>query len=233
MWYHTLTNRRLRQLLLLSLPLLVALGSSPARAMEFALAAGDGGRRIVVARGLIQAGDAERLRAALQMADRDAFGLRTIAFDSPGGAVDEAFAMTGVMDREKVAAVVRKGASCASACAQIVFLAATHRTVDDGGRLGLHSCSRAGDGTRAQLCNEIIAQQASARGAPYGTIMAFMQLTPPGQIRWLDAEDSDCWGLTLWPPGSGRGIQAGDAPPCILHGPRPRNPSGSRSASAR
>ena len=49
-----------------------------------------------------------------------------------------------------------------------------------------------------------------------------MQLTPPGEVRWLDAEDADCWGLTLWPPGSGRGIKPGDAPPCILYGARPK-----------
>jgi hypothetical protein len=206
--------------------LLLALGLAclveSAEAMDISVASGPGGRRIVVARGPIVKGDAERLRIALQGADRDASGLRTLALDSVGGSVVEAFSIADVMDSDKVATIVRTGASCASACAQIVFLAGTYRTVEEGGRLGLHACSSGGHTTPDALCHEVIAQHAVLRGAPYGTIFAFMQLTPPGQIRWLDAEDSDCWGLTLWPPGSHRGIKPGEAPPCILHGAPPK-----------
>lgn len=193
-----------------------------AHAMDITTTTGSDGKRIILARGVIVAGDTQRLRLALALADRNAEGLRTIAFDSPGGAVDEAFAMALLMDQEKIAVVVRSGATCASACAQIVFLAGVYRVVQDGGRLGLHSCSRAGAGSRESICNEMIAQQAAARGAPYGTIMAFMQLAGPAQMRWLDAEDADCWGLTIWPTGSGRGMKRGDVPPCILRGPSPK-----------
>jgi len=200
--------------------------AAPADAMDFTVAPGAGGRRIVVAKGPIVEGDAQRLRTALQGADGDASGLRTLALDSMGGSVVEAFRMAEVMDNAKVATLVRAGASCASACAQIVFLAGTYRTVEEGGRLGLHACSRSGDATPVPLCHEAIAQHAMMRGAPYGTISAFMYLTPPGQVRWLDAEDSDCWGLTLWPPGSNRGInKPGEAPPCILHGAPPKKPA--------
>jgi hypothetical protein len=209
--------------------LLLALGVAclvgPAVAMDFTIGPGAGGRRIVLARGPIVTGDAERLRIALQGADRDASGLRTLALDSMGGSVVESFFMADVLDSDKVATIVRAGASCASACAQIVFLAGTYRTVEEGGRLGLHACSRGGDNTPVPLCHEAIAQHAVLRGAPYGTISAFMYLTPPGQVRWLDAEDSDCWGLTLWPPGSNRGIKPGEAPPCILHGAPPKKPA--------
>ena len=180
------------------------------------------GRRIVLAKGPIVRGDAERLAVALKGAERDEAGHATVALDSMGGLVDEAVAMAELLAREKVATVVLAGASCASACAQVVFLGGNPRTVQDGGRLGLHSCSRGTDGVAVLLCNDVIARLGDARGAPYGTLLAFMQLTPPGEVRWLDAEDADCWGLTLWPPGSGRGIKPGDAPPCILYGARPK-----------
>lgn len=207
---------------------LVAFTGLSTQAMDITTATGADGRRIVVARGVIGAGDTERLRLALAKADPGRDGLRSIVLDSPGGAVDEALEMAALMDRERVAVTVGPGATCASACAQIIFFAGVERIVQEGGRLGLHSCSRAGASTRMPICNEMIAQQASGRGAPYGTLMAFMQMTGPDQMRWLGAEDADCWGLTLWPPGSNRGIRRGDLPPCIQHDVKMR-----RSASRR
>lgn len=196
----------------------------PASAMDFTTPQGADGRRIVVARGPIVAGDAERFRVALQSADRDSFGHKTVTLDSAGGAVGEAFALAAVMDQEHVATVVQPGASCASACAQIIFLAGLHRFVQDGGRLGLHSCRVAKDGTQSPYCNELIAQHAVAHGTVYGPIMAFMQMTPAGKIRWLDSEDADCWGLTRWPPGINRGAKDGELPHCLLKPPNPKTP---------
>ena len=217
----TLTSAILRRLVQAVLAGWLAFAGTATQAMEITTVPGADGRRSVLARGVIGVGDTERLRVALVSADRGPDGLRTIAFDSKGGAVDEAFSMAALRDRERVAVVVRSGAVCASACAQIVFLAGVHRVVEDGGRLGFHSCSVAGAGTRAPICNEMIARQAAGRGASYGVVMALMQLTGPAQMRWLDAADADCWGLTIWPEANGRGVKRGDAPPCLLHGPGP------------
>lgn len=211
----------LQRLLPAFLAICMPFAATAVQAMEIKTVAGPDGRRSVLARGSIAAGDTERLKLALGSADRGPDGLRTIAFDSLGGAVNEAFSMAAMMDREKVAVVVRSGADCASACAQIVFLAGVHRVVEDGGRLGFHSCRVAGAGTRAPICNEMIARQAAERGASYGVVMALMQLTGPAQMRWLDSADADCWGLTIWPEGSGRGTKGGDLPPCLLRGPDP------------
>jgi hypothetical protein len=52
-------------------------------------------------------------------------------------------------------------------------------------------------------CNELIAQNARSRGTPYESIMAFMHLGEPTQMRWLDAPDADCWGFTRRPVESG------------------------------
>jgi hypothetical protein len=197
----------------------MTLAGTTVQAMEITTVAGSDGRRSVLARGAIVRGDTERLKVALASVNKGADGLRTIAFDSWGGSVDEAFSMAALMDREKVTVVVRSGATCASACSQILFLAGVHRVVEDGGRLGFHSCSVAGAGTRAPICNEMIARQAADRGASYGVVMALMQLTGPAQMRWLDAADADCWGLTIWPERSGRGAKRGDVPPCLLRAP--------------
>ncbi|MDI1287974.1 MAG: hypothetical protein PSV46_26585 [Reyranella sp.] len=209
------------------------LAGGSASAMEFTTSAGADGRRTVVARGPIVEGDAERFRVALQSADRDSFGHKTVVLDSPGGVVGEAFAMVAFMDRDQVATVVRPGASCASACAQIVFLAGRHRIVQDGGRLGLHSCRAAKDGTPSLYCNDLIAQHAVAHGTIYGPIMAFMQMTPAAQIKWLDSEDADCWGLTRWPPGIYRSAKDGELPPCLLKGPNSKVPVAGAKRNAR
>lgn len=186
----------------------------PAAAMTFSTSVSPDGKRFVLAQGQIAEGDAGRLRVALQSADRDSFGNKIVALHSPGGSVIEAFAMVEVMDRERVSTVVLPGAICASACAQIVFLSGIHRTVEVGGRLGLHSCHDARERSRSVLCNELIAQNAVARGTPYGAIMAFMHLGTPTQMRWLDAPDADCWGFTRGPRDSGSAGPRGHAAAC-------------------
>lgn len=186
----------------------------PAAAMTFSTSVSPDGKRFVLAQGQIAEGDAGRLRVALQSAERDSFGNKIVALHSPGGSVIEAFAMVEVMDREKVSTVVPRGAICASACAQIVFLSGVHRTVEVGGRLGLHACHDARERSRSVVCNELIAQNAVARGTPYGAIMAFMHLGAPTQMRWLDAPDADCWGFTKRPPSSGSAGQRGHTMAC-------------------
>jgi hypothetical protein len=172
---------------------------SPAAAMSFSTVALPNGTRIVLAKGPVTAGDAKGLRDALQSADRDASGNKVLALDSPGGLIIESFAMVDVMDKERVSTVVQTGASCASACAQILFLSGSQRTVEGSGRIGLHSCHTAGDNSRSMVCNELIAQNALARGTPYGAIMAFMTLVDAKDMRWLGAVEADCWGFTKGP----------------------------------
>lgn len=191
---------------LLALLFAAALGWSatetPVSAMEFVIRADDDGLRIVVARGLIAAGDTERFRQILGQAQRDRFGNKRVALVGDGGLVGEAFGMAEVMEAEKVSAVIMPGSACASACATIVFVAGAHRYVLDRGRLGLHTCT---DGkTRSAPCNELIARRAERRGVPYGPLAAFLERADPTRTKWLGSEEADCWGLTRWPPGMGR-----------------------------
>lgn len=184
----------------LTVSLLVAAVVPRAEAMTFSTVTRADGLRIVLAEGSVGDGDAERLRVALRSADRDHAGFKVMALDSPGGAIVEAFAMVDVMDREKVATVVRPGATCASACAQVLFLSGGHRTIEGDGRLGLHACHTAADRRRSVACNELIAQNAMARGTPYGSIMVFLHLTGPTQMRWVGREEAHYLGFTRKPP---------------------------------
>ena len=192
---------RRTRLLLLLLGMLAAI--RPASAMTFAVEPGEQGRRAVVARGLIEAGDAARLRTALQAADRDARGNKLLLLDSPGGPIVEAFAMVDVMDAERVSTRVRAGASCASSCAMIVFVSGTFRTVDEGARLGVHTCHDQA-GTRSMACNELIAQNALKHGVPYVTSLTMMHLTEAGEVRWFSATDAACWQLSRPEEPNGR-----------------------------
>jgi hypothetical protein len=176
---------------------------SPAASMTFSTLTLPDGQRIVLAQGSVAVGDADRLLIALGSADRDASGYKILALDSPGGLIIEAFAMVDVMNKERVSTVVLADATCASACAQVLFLSGGHRTIEGSGRLGLHSCHTAGDTSRSMMCNELIAQNAAAHGTPYGTIMAFMHMTAATNMRWLSAFEADCWGFTKWPAGPG------------------------------
>ncbi|HQS17147.1 hypothetical protein [Reyranella sp.] len=184
----------------LTVSLLVVAVVPRAEAMTFSTVTRADGLRIVLAEGSVADGDAERLRVALRSADRDHAGFKVMALDSPGGAIVEAFAMVDVMDREKVATVVRPGAACASACAQVLFLSGGHRTIEGNGRLGLHACHTAGDRTRSVACNELIARNAVARGTPYGSIMVFLHLTGPTQMTWMGSEEAHYLGFTRKAP---------------------------------
>jgi hypothetical protein len=192
------------------------IGSTMASAMDFSLQQMSDGTKVlqvVVANGEIVSGDIDRLRIALQSADRDRFGNKNLALNSGGGLVREALAMVALMDQQKVTTIVPPGAACASACAQIIFLAGVQRVVLDGGRLGMHTCSVNGDS--APLCNEIIAQTALEHGTAYGSVMAFMKYTGASKMIWFNSEDADCYGLTRWPPGINRGTQPGEIGSCF------------------
>lgn len=223
---------------LLPLVLCLLFTATAASAMEFRVSHYADGYHVVIGNGPIVRGDAARLREALAAADRfPETRTKTLALNSPGGSVDEALAMVRVMDQVGVTTVVPPGMSCASACAAVVFVSGTYRTVMDGGRLGLHSCSVSGQ--PAPECNDEVAHNALAHGVAYGSVAAFMTQVSPRDVLWLDARDADCWGLSRWPPAYRRGVQPGQVAECVRdainqppQGARNRRPS-APAASAR
>jgi hypothetical protein len=183
-------------------------------AMEFSIKQLSDGDQFVFAKGEIVAGDAERLRGALRSLGRNRYGHKELALESEGGLVAEALRMVALMDQEKVSTFVLPGTACASACAQIVFLAGVHRIVADGGKLGMHTC--AAEASRSELCNDKIAQNAFEHGTDYGSVMTFMKYTGPHQMIWFGSKEADCYGFTLYPPEIKRGKKPGEIAPCVL-----------------
>lgn len=156
-----------------------------ANAMTFSLRG-----QTVYASGPIEDGDAARF-SRLPKFD-------TLELNSPGGLVGEALQMTANMDaRGGIRTVVKPGSSCASACAMALFVSGETRIVHMGGRLGIHSCYKP-DGTPYPECNEAMAANALAHGAPWGIIEGFGKYTKPSTMMWIGAEDAECWGFMKW-----------------------------------
>jgi hypothetical protein len=163
------------------------------------------GREVLRLTGLVEEGTAGRFAAALGQIKPFPHGLPVVLLDSPGGNVGEAFAMSRLMDLHPVHTVVPNGARCASACASIVFIAGTYRTVEPFGALGQHSCSVAG--TPDQACNEELAQHALEHGVSHGSVAAFVTYVLPKDILWFSREDADGWGLTRYPEEQASGFE--------------------------
>jgi hypothetical protein len=177
---------------------MLRLGSSVLMAAGFLLAAVVGADAMnftwpehltVHASGPIEEGDAAKF-AALPKFD-------TLELDSPGGLVSEALTMAADMDTRGIRTVVKRGASCASACAMVLFVSGQTRVVYMGGRLGIHSCFMPG-GTQFLECNKAMAANATAHGVPWGVIVGFGNQTKPSSMLWFGAEDAECWSLMKW-----------------------------------
>jgi hypothetical protein len=163
------------------------------------------GSEVLRLSGEITLGLADELAAKIQQATTRADGTRVLLLDSPGGSVDEALRISEVLDKFPMHTVVPNGASCASACGSIIFLAGKFRTVEVFGRIGQHSCARGGQPD--QVCNEQIAAHAVAHGVSFGSIAAFVTYTLPTEMIWFSREDVDGCGLSRYPGEAESGFQ--------------------------
>jgi hypothetical protein len=159
------------------------------------------GQAAVRGDGPIILGDVDRLRDALAKAPRDNIGLKVLLLNSPGGLVEEAFKMAAVMDSIGVGTIVPPGASCASACAAILFIAGRVHFVAPGGKIGLHTCYGGVSKRPDDVCNDRIAQFAVAHGVEYGSVFIFMEAAPPDGMIWFSHAEANCFGLIEWPEG--------------------------------
>ncbi len=158
------------------------------RAMEFKIYyQPDLKLKMVIGKGKIQSGDAEKFLAAAKLADRDREGLVPLVLDSPGGNVEAAFRVVDAMDRVRVYTIIPDNARCASACASILFASGERRSVMGTGQLGFHSCyRRAGSAYAADsLCNEIIAANAMQRGVSHAGINRFVEQYGAADMAWV------------------------------------------------
>lgn len=174
----------------------ILFASGPALSMDFEVVSWNG-HEAIRATGTISAGATEVLDRALNTIIYAPHGARIILLDSPGGSVGEALAMSDMLRSHQTHMVIPDGARCASACASILFIAGTYRTVEPRGLFGQHSCSR--HGVPVPECNEIISMHAFRNGVSHGSVHAFLTNVEPDQILWFSREDVDCWGISRYP----------------------------------
>lgn len=170
------------------------------------------GHKVLKAMGEIVPGDATRFSEAIVAADPLVHGLPIVLLESVGGSVSEALKIAGTLKEMPVHMIVPSGARCASACASILFIAGRLRTVEEGGLIGQHSCSR--DGVADQLCNSIISQHAFENGVPYGSVAAFVNYVAPREVVWFSRENVDCWGISRYAFEKESGYERSD--PCVV-----------------
>ncbi len=154
------------------------------------------GHQVLKMSGEIDSGTADKFLAKSGSVSALPHGLPVLLLDSSGGSVSEALAISGILGVRKFHTVVANGSRCASACASLVFIAGSQRTVEPFGLLGQHSCSKGG--VPDQQCNELLAEHGYAHGVSHGSIAAFVTYTAPEDIIWFSREDADGWGLTRY-----------------------------------
>lgn len=189
---------------------LAVLSVSSASAMSFQVKKLKSGQTVVLATGPIESGDAAKLETALRRASRDGHGTKRLLLNSPGGLVGEALLMTQVMDSVGVTTVIQNGATCASACASVLFVSGKYRTLEKTGALVIHSCYDARDGRAVTECNAVISAHAESEGVSGLGLMALQEAAGSQSAFLLTREDAACFGLTRAP-----GASNNRNPPCV------------------
>lgn len=170
-----------------------SLGSSAATLMSF----DRDGKVVVVLDGQISLGDVDQLNQILKNANDAGKLVSAIRLNSPGGNLLEGAKLADAVRYAKMASVVAKGATCASACF-LVFAAGTDKYVSYSASVGVHGASdengQETEGSNAATVG--MAKAARALGVPDG-IIGRMVITPPDQIIWLSPNDLRSMGATM------------------------------------
>jgi hypothetical protein len=155
------------------------------------------GHVVLMARGPIIPGDANKFKIALSKIPMSTHGVPVVLLNSPGGSVSEALLISKHLDSYPAHMVIPNGAECASACASILYIGGAFRTMEPFAAFGQHSCSR--NGKRDESCNDLISEHAFNNGVSYGSVDAFLTFVPPEDILWFSREETDCNGISRYP----------------------------------
>jgi len=143
-----LTWGRLLVVIATALPLCV-------HAMEFETGRAEGIGFVVLAKGGVEEGDAQRLQRLLQANRVDEVWL-----DSPGGDSNEGQRIGHVLRRNGMAVRIRSGHSCASACT-VAFLGGVLRTIEPDGEYHVHARSQFRNSVPGDLMRRVRASPGS------------------------------------------------------------------------
>lgn len=181
---------QLKYLYLISAVLFLVWSVLPALSMTFNTEPSPVGRNVtlVIGKGLIEAGDAARFKAAIRSKPPS---FRALMVTSPGGNVTAALELAKQVKANSFSIIAHQ--ECASACAMVLFPAGEYSILTPGSMLGIHSCSKSG--SRHELCNEAIAEFAVSNGFPFGTLDYFSDLYGPDEMKWMTEISARCFGF--------------------------------------
>lgn len=146
--------------------------------------------------GVIVPGDSTYFAAMVKSANAEGHLVSALRLNSPGGNVEEGAALAQDVRSAKVATVVVRGSTCASACF-LIFAAGEKKYASAGSRIGVHGVSIDGhETTLTESMTLMMARAVKLLGAP-PSVIAKMVTIPPSQIAWLSANEVREMGATL------------------------------------
>jgi ATP-dependent protease ClpP protease subunit len=161
----------------------------------------------VAIEGEIELGDASRFMATLNAIGhmRQGAHVTIVDLDTPGGLVQEGWAIATIVGVNAFDTGVYPGQTCASACS-LIFFAGNRKILGAGARIGVHRASLTvfQNETQHTIDTSIwMAERLRSLGAPQA-VVAKLLATPPSGIAWLSASDlAGVDGIVFGPPARG------------------------------
>jgi hypothetical protein len=158
---------------------------------------------VLEARGTIDPGSAARFRKEIEA--RGEY-VKVVSLDSPGGAVDDALAISALIREKKLTTRVRTGALCASSC-PLIMAGGTVREAEKDAVIGVHQVFNGGS-TRptaeeamagAQATTARVARHLDAMGIGAGLWFHALE-TPPDRLYYLSQAQLKAFRLVTEPP---------------------------------
>ena len=153
---------------------------------------------VLMYRGSVATGDAERFRAALADRGNIALPVRTVQLDSPGGQIPEAGAIASQIRTAGLDTKVGASGLCASACF-LLFAAGRAKFLDEGARVGVHSAwsifGREPDNTAGTA---MMMLQAKGFGVP-DRVVDRIATSSHSDIAWLSDDELASMGAIVTP----------------------------------
>ncbi len=173
------------------------------------------GNAVVVLDGEIGEGDASRLSAVIDAANKTGRAVSGLKLNSPGGQIAEGVKLAEIIKTAKIATIVAPGKACASACF-IAFAAGFQKFVGYQAAVGVHGASEQNgkETPRSHEATVTLARFVSELGVP-PAIIGRMVVTPPNEIVWLTPDEL-----------KGMGTKLTDKAWRLAQPPFPRSPTG-------
>ncbi len=188
--------------------------SAPVSALQLQSDPGDEGKYVIVARGPIVAGDADRLRSFI-VSNAAKGALLGFAFDSPGGSLLEGEAVANVVQTTGAVVLIPENATCASACF-LILAAARVKLADVTALIGVHSASEGSVETANSMAmTTAMARDASAYGVP-ASIIGRMVTTEPARVAWLTPPELVAMGVRILNQSAVTSTPAPTQPPAYI-----------------